>query len=133
MHDINEELDYYLARLREIGGGDDLFCNLTHLGRGVLPRLMREAEQPEHRAFLVHVIWQIRDRSAVDFLGAALSDPDPEVWKEALDGLVTLGGPTALGWIDRMLEQVGQGELPNGLSEEWLREAREQMVERERS
>jgi hypothetical protein len=39
---------------------------------------------------------QFRDPAALPVLAEALQDPYEVVWKDALDGLVTLGGPEAL-------------------------------------
>jgi hypothetical protein len=70
---------------------------------------------------LVTAIWQFRVPSSAAFLGELLRDVDPEVRKEALDGLVTLGtqevvdilrrenaaaGPLAGLWIDEALKQI---------------------------
>lgn len=40
-------------------------------------------------------MWQHRDFSIIPFLAEALGDEAPEVWKQALDGLVTLASPAA--------------------------------------
>jgi hypothetical protein len=37
------------------------------------------------------VIWQRRQASSIPFLVEALGDPHPEAWKQALDGLCSLG------------------------------------------
>jgi hypothetical protein len=72
------------------------------------------------------VIWQFRDVAALPLLASALRDRQGSVWKEALDGLVTLGGQGALdvlleartavanypdasdrlGWIDEAIGQI---------------------------
>jgi hypothetical protein len=133
MSDINEALDFYLANLQD-GGDEAMFFNLKDLGRSALPRLMDEAQKPENRpnrAFLVHVIWQMRDPSSVDFLGACLADPDANVWKEALDGLVTIGGPAATSWIVRTRGELRQGTVASDMKDEWLVEALDQMRDRQ--
>jgi hypothetical protein len=90
----------------------------------------RQERQPERRAALIHCLWQYRNRAALPTLGSALRDDDDRVWKEALDGLVALGGAEAervlrdtrvsLGgdearakaeWIDEAIEQIGESEL----------------------
>lgn len=55
----------------------------------------RTAPGPLIRALIVHVIWQHRLPASIDFLAAAVDDPHPEVWEQALDGLVTLASPAA--------------------------------------
>jgi hypothetical protein len=52
-----------------------------------------------------------------------LNDTEPSVWKEALDGLVTLGGPTALDVICQ-----GRGRT-NAEKAEWLDEAIAQIID----
>ncbi|MCU0914204.1 MAG: HEAT repeat domain-containing protein [Planctomycetes bacterium] len=88
----------WLQRFRE-GRRDEAFFGLLEMGHAVLPELMavfRAERDVQVRAFLVEVIWQHRQSSAISLLGEALRDPEPAVWQEALDGLVTLVSPAAL-------------------------------------
>ena len=81
------------------------------------------------RTTLVELAGQARSDQALPFLAEALADVEPRVWKQALDGLVSIGGPRAASllhlamagappekasWIAEALEQVregaGQGE-----------------------
>jgi len=48
------------------------------------------------RAFLVEIVWQLRQPSVIPFLGEALCDSEPAVWQQAMDGLVALASPAAL-------------------------------------
>jgi hypothetical protein len=50
----------------------------------------------EIQAFLVNVIWQHRKPTVIPFLSNALLSSEPIVWKEAMDGLVTLASPASL-------------------------------------
>ncbi len=88
---------------------------------------------PELRAKLIRVIWQFRDASAFPTLAIALTDSSEEVWKDALDGIETIGGPQAVvilkqawaaignnateankrAWVDEALIQVVQGHYDN--------------------
>jgi hypothetical protein len=59
--------------------------------------ILHELEEAYHvepdpgiRSLIVEAVWQHRLPSSVDFLAVALEDPHTEVWKQALDGLVTL-------------------------------------------
>src|ERR1700722_4239719 len=46
----------------------------------------------ENRSRLVRIIWQFREMTALPILAEALQDESENVWKEALDGIVTLKG-----------------------------------------
>src|SRR5262245_50349331 len=97
-----------------------------------LELLIDEANRPENRsirAALTKVIWEYRRPEAIGFLGNALDDPDPNVWKEALDGLVTIDGPESAQCIMATLARVKDGLIQNGLSVDWLEEALEQIGE----
>lgn len=111
------------------GRCEDAFCLLSGAGQEIteLVAAFRGESDGPCRAFLVEVIWQHRQQSAVPFLTEALSDPDDAVWRQALDGLVTLASPESLAalriaresrddtfreWIDEAIEQV-EGYLTN--------------------
>ena len=88
----------YLQRFRK-GDREGAFHNLLEKGHEILPVLMAAFHSEcdsQVREFLVEVIWQHRQPSVIPFLGEALQDPEPEVWKQALDGLVTLASLAAL-------------------------------------
>ena len=71
---------------------------------------------------------QFRDAAALPALAAALRDPDGRVWKEALDGIVTLGGPPALEVLQAAraaLETFTDAEV----RQQWIDEAVEQVKE----
>jgi hypothetical protein len=92
------QIAYYLERFRK-GDRDGSFFGLLEMEHEILPELMaafRIERDGRVREFLVEVIWQHRQPSVIPFLGEALHDVDPVVWKQALDGLVTLASPTAL-------------------------------------
>jgi hypothetical protein len=83
---------------------------------------------PKRRSRLVRIVWQFRDSTALPALAEALRDAHEKVWKDALDGVVTLGGEQALrllaearatvahysdalvriAWIDEAVEQIKQ-------------------------
>src|SRR5580765_2290610 len=83
------------------------------LGTAALPHFIdaiKGERDPIRRSRLIRVIWQFRDRSALPILAEALQDPYNEVWKDALDGIVTLGGDQALHLLhdaQRKLPGVG--------------------------
>jgi len=92
---MNVETDYYISEARN-GDFDAAYHGLIELPNDLLPDLedaYRSEADPVIRALIVEAVWQHRLPSSVDFLAIALEDPHPEVWKEALDGLVTLASP----------------------------------------
>lgn len=115
----------FLEEFRK-GDRDAAFFGLLDLDRRLLPELMslfRSESEPQVRAFLVEILWQHRQATIIPFLGDALQDSAPEVWKEALNGLVALASPAALGvlreaksrrsdskefrrWVDEAIDQV---------------------------
>jgi hypothetical protein len=123
MRDLDEEVSFYLGEL-EGPNGEDAWHSLRECGPAALPLLydaFRGSTNTGMRVVLVELAWQTRSSQALPFLAEALADREPGVWKQALDGLVTLGGEPArriLGdakvtaeadkadWIDEALQQV---------------------------
>jgi len=72
---------------------------LIELGPQIIPTvatLFRQEHDASVRVTLVKVAWRTDSSDAIPLLTEALNDVEPGVWKEALDGLVSLGGPDAL-------------------------------------
>jgi len=84
----------------------------------------RESEA-ERRRLLIHCLWQYRDPGVIPTLAAALDDANDRVWKESLDGLVTLGTGEALV----ILENARQQSEASGPDEkrQWIAEAIQQV------
>lgn len=100
-----------LLALARSGSRDAAFHNLIELGEPAIARLgdvYRAEPDPHFRAWIVEAVWQTRAPAAIPILGEALLDPAPEVWKQALDGLVTLATHDALRVLEAALEQVGE-------------------------
>jgi HEAT repeat protein len=102
------------------------FHALGDIGSSAVPILIdafRKETGPDIRAELVEIIWNHRRPEDVAFLGEALSDADPKVWKRALDGLVTIASPAAL----QILQTASIRELPDKKQQEefrrWVDEA----------
>jgi hypothetical protein len=88
------EFQYHLDRITE----EDSAFALMEAGREILPKLSAQFQKeasPERRAAITRIVWQHRDPESLAFLGHALSDSSDPVWKEALDGLLTIGGEGA--------------------------------------
>jgi hypothetical protein len=111
------------------GDRDGAFCTLLEMEHSILPDLMaafRSERDSRVREFLVEIIWQHRQPSAIPFLGEALRDGEAAVWKQALDGLVTQASPAALD----VLRAARTRQFPTQRETEefrrWLDEAIEQ-------
>ena len=75
---------------------DKAFHTLIEALPAILPLLVERFHQEkdgESRARIVEVIWQHRQPASIGVLSTALEDAHPAVWKQALDGLVAVGGP----------------------------------------
>jgi HEAT repeat protein len=127
MSEPSEMASYYIQRLTG-PDGEDAYHSLVEADDAVVPLLI-EASRVERnsaiRAELVEIIWQHRLPETVRFLAEALDDPAPEVWKSALDGLVALGGPSAI----RVLESAKQKAFPRDRAD-WIDEALQQLREK---
>jgi HEAT repeat protein len=105
------------------------YHSLIELGAQILPDLTRrldEARDVAFRAALVELARQLRSADALPLFEAALQDPSPEVWKQALDGLVALASPASI----LLLEDASRREPPGKTSAtdwaSWVGEALQQ-------
>lgn len=76
-------------------GDENAFHTLLEADKSILPVLIRQFTDHANgadRSRIIEVIWQHRDKATIPFLASALNDPHSDVWKQALDGLVTIGG-----------------------------------------
>jgi hypothetical protein len=118
----------YLERFRR-GDGESAFFGLTEMDHDVLPELIaafKKERDNRVRAFLVGIIWQHRQQSAIPFLAEVLHDPVPDVWKEALDGLVALASLPALDALRSARTRQFPRQRDSEEFRRWLEEAIEQ-------
>ena len=102
-------------------GDDNAFHALIEASPVVVPLLTEQFAQKrdgESRARIVEVIWQRRESESTRFLSIALEDSHPAVWKEAIDGLVTIGGPES-----RHVLTVFITKYPHDARAAWVSEA----------
>lgn len=108
------------------GERDAAFFQLVEMNHGIIPELIaayRKEPMSSIRAFLVEVIWQHRQPETIPLLAEALDDPEPDVWMQALDGLVTLASSESLATLtSRKLRSPA-----NSTIHEWIEEAIEQV------
>lgn len=116
-----EQFEYYLEHITEGGA----FFRLAEASDEILPRLENAfacEPCPDRRRAITEIIWQHRTPASVPFPARALNDPAETVWKEALDGLVTIGGTVVL---DAMRETLKEAD---SVKRDWINEAIEQMA-----
>ncbi len=96
-------------------------------GMAALPHFIaaiKEQRDPGRLRRLIRVVWQFRDRSALPVVAEALRDPRDEVWKDALDGIVTLGGDQALRILhDERDSLLRASEPATAIKRSWIDEA----------
>ncbi len=107
-------------------GDENAFHTLLEADHTILPNLMQhfaaEADGA-HRARILEVIWQHRLTSTIPFLASALHDPHSEVWKQALDGLVAIGGNDSRNVLVDFRSDIA----PNDDRFDWVNEAIDQI------
>lgn len=107
-------------------GDRNAFHTLIESDHDIIPVLIEQfknANDGQCRANIVEVIWQHRLPSTISFLATALNDVHPDVWKQALDGLVTIGGPQSLDALNHCLVEIPQHDERSA----WIAEAIDQI------
>jgi hypothetical protein len=128
----DETVAYYLERMRQ-GDYEEAFFGLIEAWPDVVPALIDAFAKEKDRgvrAQIVQYIWQHRRPETVSFLAHVLHDPEPAVWKEALDGLVAIGGDGALKALEAARAQIPASRAGRAITREWVDEALEQVRER---
>jgi HEAT repeat protein len=126
MTDLDTQIASYLAKLDGPESGDVWF-RLLEYGSAAVPSLeeaLRAASSPRVKAQIVELLWQTREPLVVGSLAEALNDPAPEVWKAALDGLVSIRDASASRVLRETLVASERGA--HHVPADWLREALEQ-------
>jgi hypothetical protein len=126
--EVQLQVMYYLSRL-DGNNWEDAWHSLVELGSAALP-CIREAyhcaADDRRRVLLIQVLAELRNEESFALFGEALHSSSSEVWKAALDALVSLGGSAATellrtaeakvpaerrGWIREALQQITQSNL----------------------
>ena len=121
--------DQVAYHLQSLSGPDceNASHRLIELGPAVIPHLesaFTMAVDARMRQAMVNIAWQTHSRLSLPLLQHALADAHDQVWKEALDGLVAIGGPEALEIVRQARERT------TGDQRQWLEEAIQQTAER---
>lgn len=131
VHSIPSHVDFYLQKLRQ-GDYDAAFHGLIEAEPPPIPQLIqayRSETSSDIRRELVGIIWQYRQTSVAPFLGEALSDPNPGVWKAAINGLVALACPAGLAQLRAALTTTHSTTEETNTFHKWVEEAIEQVVQ----
>src|ERR1700730_13228572 len=91
-------VEHYL-REWDSSGWARAYHGLVELGPQVVPELARHftlSSDPRLRPALVELAAHLRAAEALALFESALQDEAPEVWKQALDGLVGLASPASI-------------------------------------
>ena len=99
---------------------DDAWHLLIEAGPAVAPAVidaLMSTTLPRVRVKLISALAELRLRDTSVVFAGMLHDPEPEVWKAALDALVTVGGPSARFVLERELATCSPQQRP------WIEEA----------
>lgn len=123
--EITKVLSHYLGQLQQ-RDSEDAFFSLVEADPSAVPHLQQAAldeSDPTLKAKIIEIIWQHRLPETASFLEEMLTDPNDEVWKAALDGLVTLGSRVS---IESAMDALSADDKRR----EWLQEALDQLAGR---
>ena len=129
MEDLEQRVRrIYLQRMDDYSWCEDFPANE---GAGALPIFVHQFQiekDPKRRARLISVIWRFRTAAALATLAIALREDVDEVWKEALDGFVAIGGESSIRFLREFRETTGVSA--NDIEKRaWIDEAIEQIRE----
>lgn len=130
MTDLSEEIRRrYLDRLEDPSWDDeDPRLDFASSAMPYFIAALQQGNTPPRRPRLVRVISQFRDSAALPTLAIALRDPFEHVWKNALDGMVALGGNQALAVLNEALAMTSATPAETEKFE-WIHEAVTQVAE----
>jgi hypothetical protein len=126
----NSEISYYLERLRA-ANDEGAYDALVQSEDSSVPMLIDAyyAETSiELQADLVEIVWKHRLPETLDFLSAALRHDDPRIWKNALDGMVAIGGQTSIMRLETERSRLFAAPQDFKTRLEWIDEAIQQIV-----
>lgn len=125
MKTLQDASDYYLRKLRA-GDFDSAFHGLIDLDPVVIQLLIAEYRKEtsmELRSKLLRIIIEFRTPHALPLLDEAVRDRRGDVYKVALDGLVSLASTEAVNVLESVVWEEEAAASPNLEYIEWVREA----------
>lgn len=125
--------EYVQAYVLQLSGpaADNAWHLLVEAGPAALPHVVEAfnaTSDPAVKIALLQIVCEYRSADAIPFFDALLRNGHSEIWKAALDGLVTIGGRATLDvlararepataerrkWIDESVGQISQAETPS--------------------
>jgi HEAT repeat protein len=119
----NQVMDY-VSSLGE-NDSENAWHALVELSTEALPYIREAyhlADDNKKRELLIQVLAEQRDEESLALFSELLYDPAPEIWKAALDALVSIGGSTAADLLRKAEANVTAERC------DWVREALQQFV-----
>lgn len=134
MNVLREMVEDLVAQLDGPNGGNAYHTLIDHPDAApLLVEAYRREPDVRRRVGILEVIGYFALPAQAEFLAEALSNAAPQIWKEALNGLVRLGGQLCGRMAQTALERVRAefaGASPlDGERLEWIDEAIEQLKE----
>jgi hypothetical protein len=126
-HELEQYAADYLSRLADDECAFHALIEADHAILPILVRAFRRQADAKLRATILQVIWQHRQLSSIPILEEALRDSSALVWKEALDGLVTINARACLSAIERARKRQFSAESEAIEFREFLYEAIQQL------
>jgi len=121
--DADPYVDDQLSLFRR-GREDDAFHNLLEASADIIESLstaFSQSNDPHVQAFLLSVAWNSHNTSFIPLLKTAIASRTSEVWKEALNGLVSFASVESLNALRKALP------CQDAQKQSWIMEAIEQM------
>ena len=126
----NEIIAHYLLQLRQ-SKSEDTFFALIHLDESQVPDLINtyhDETNVDIQALLVEIISHYRQQASLSFLASALQNHNPQIWKNALDGIVSIGGQASIQMLEAQKQRLFV-EKHSSERVEWIEEALQQIQE----
>jgi hypothetical protein len=126
---MDEQIQYWIEQYQK-GDQDNAFHGLLEIGHKATAKLIdcfHKTSDHQLRAFIVHVIRNYHNSSSIEFFKEALLDPNPDVWKEAMDGLISLASPQSLESLQSANNRQFTNQQDTNMFREWLEEAIQQV------
>ena len=128
----DDEIFDYVQQLTTDSAEDAYFALLTHSTEVNIPAFIRayhEQNNPHVRASLLEIVWRQHPSSTpLEFLAQALRDSSAEVWKSALDGLVSIARPECVVILECERQHLLEADPENASTRpDWIAEAIQQL------